>query len=203
MSSNQDIIMPLTLVQLSKSVLKASELVIFGILFCFFVVTTSPLLPTKQWLASYAVVTGSMEPSIPVGTLAIVAKPTDGLLPQGTIIAFSDPSNTQRIILHRITQVLKSGTIVEYRTKGDNNNAEDLWLVQADQIKGQLRLAVPYLGYVIMWAKQPLGFGVLVGIPAVIVIFLQIKNIKDAITQEVQKKAHQVLLVKEEAEWRV
>jgi signal peptidase len=169
------------------------EWAIFIALIPLFFIIVSPLLPTKDYLTTYAVVTGSMEPTVPVGTLALVSRKwTDNLGP-GDIIAFPEPSNPERVILHRITESLTDGSITEFKTKGDNNDAEDIWLVNADSVRGKMVYGLPYIGNLIMFARQPAGFALLVGVPAALLILLQIRTIKEGIEEEIERRTARAL----------
>lgn len=176
---------------------KVLEWAVFVALIPLFFIIVSPLLPTKDYLTTYAVVTGSMEPKVPVGTLALVSKKSATDLQAGDIIAFPEPANPKRIILHRIAASQTSGTITEYTTKGDNNNAPDNWSVNASQVKGKMIYGIPYIGRLIMLAQQPLGFAVLVGIPAAFLVILQLKTIREGIEEEVERRTARALQKKE------
>jgi signal peptidase len=169
------------------------EWAIFIALIPLFFIIVSPLLPTKDYLTTYAVVTGSMEPTVPVGTLALVSRNWADDLGPGDIIAFPEPSNPERIILHRITESLTDGNITEFKTKGDNNDAEDIWTVGESTVRGKMVYGLPYIGNIIMFARQPMGFALLVGIPAALLILLQVRTIKEGIEEEIERRTAQAL----------
>lgn len=172
---------------------KAIEWALFIALIPLFFIIVSPLLPTKEYLTTYAVVSGSMAPIIPVGTLALVSQKAATQLTQGDVIAFPEPGNPKRIVLHRVTGQATSGTITEFKTKGDANQSEDPWSIPSDQVRGKMISMIPMLGYLVIYAQKPLGFALAVGVPAAIIIALQIKNIKEGIDEEVQKRAARVI----------
>lgn len=179
-----------------QTVAKAVEWALFLALIPLFFVIVSPLLPTKDYLTTYAVVSGSMEPTVPIGTLALVSKKSAETLSVGDVVAFPEPNGGERIILHRITEKLTtgaSGSMVQYRTKGDNNPAEDQWLVTESQIRGKMISMIPFIGNIVIYARQPLGFALAVGIPAALIIVMQIKTIKEGIDEEVQKRTVRAL----------
>ena len=39
-------------------------------------------------------------------------------------------------------------------TKGDNNNANDIYIVQKDDVKGVVRYSVKYVGYPTLWVNS-------------------------------------------------
>lgn len=50
---------------------KVLEWAVFAVMIAVFLVLISPYLPTKNSFSTYVISTGSMEPTIPVGTVAI------------------------------------------------------------------------------------------------------------------------------------
>ena len=78
------------------------------------------------------VLSGSMEPGIQTGSIISVKQAVDKTnFKVGDVITFQEEEGI--LITHRITEVVGSGDSVLYRTKGDNNNAEDMNPVLADQ----------------------------------------------------------------------
>src|SRR5690606_13617784 len=73
------------------------------------------------------VLSGSMEPEFKTGSI-IAVKPGGDMtrFKEGDIITFMDEN---RLITHRVIDVIHSGEHVLYETKGDNNNAPDKDLV--------------------------------------------------------------------------
>jgi hypothetical protein len=92
----------------------------------------------------------------------------------GDIITFGKDTETQIPTTHRIVAKSETGSFI---TKGDNNDAPDPITVPTSYIQGKVFLTVPYLGFTLDFAKKPLGFILLVGIPALIVIFDEVRNI--------------------------
>ena len=90
----------------------------------------------------FEIVTGSMEPEIPVGS-AVYAKTGEDLtqISEGDIIAFYEGGT---VTVHRV--VTNRTTLGEFVTKGDANNAEDLQPVLYDNVIGPAVAHYPYLG---------------------------------------------------------
>jgi len=117
------------------------------------------------------VFTGSMEPAVPVGSVAVI-KPVDpNTLQKGDIICFKLSGPTS--ITHRIINITNEGFI----TKGDANEDPDTWIVKKENIIGKLIFTIPYVGYLGYFVKTPLGFLILIIIPATLLIILEIRNI--------------------------
>jgi len=112
-----------------------------------------------------------MEPTVPVGSIVII-KPTDpNTLQKGEIICFKFSGPTS--ITHRIINITNEGFI----TKGDANEDPDTWTVGKENVIGKLILIIPYIGYIGYFVKTPLGFLLLIIIPATLLIILEIRNI--------------------------
>ena len=75
------------------------------------------------------VYSGSMEPSLRVGSLAFLEKTPSSTLQKGDVITFTDPYQPGRLVTHRITQTIERPEGRAYRTKGDANPAPDPWTI--------------------------------------------------------------------------
>ncbi|WP_251157997.1 signal peptidase I [Caniella muris] len=92
-------------------------------------------------LSALAVATGSMEPSVPVGALAVCA-PLGGDVPQvGDVVAYRRSGTT---VLHRVVSV--SGDGASLTCRGDRNEGPDPGAVPVDAVAGRLVLCVPGAG---------------------------------------------------------
>jgi len=114
---------------------------------------------------------GSMEPTIHTGSV-VITKPAI-TYQVGDIITYGIISKTQTPTTHRI-HAIENGKFV---TKGDANNAPDMSSVPANRIIGKVLFSVPYAGYVVDFARQPLGFILIIGLPALMLISDEIKKI--------------------------
>ena len=103
------------------------------------------------------VLSGSMEPGIQTGSIIAVKQAVAKTsFKKGDVITFQEEENI--LITHRITEVVKSGDSVLYRTKGDNNNAEDMNPVMSDNVVAEYTgFTVPYVGYFINFTQSKNG----------------------------------------------
>jgi len=99
------------------------------------------------------VLSGSMETSIYTGDLVFVKIVDTNTLKENDIIAFRNETNT--VTTHRIVELVKENGNTLFRTKGDNNNAEDAKLVQANEVEGVYAFKISGLGDVLMFLKEP------------------------------------------------
>lgn len=104
-----------------------------------------------------SVLSGSMEPGIQTGSLIAVKLAEDKTnFKEGDVITFQEEEGI--LVTHRITEVVKGGDSVLYRTKGDNNNAEDMNPVLADNVVAEYTgLTVPKAGYFINFSQSKNG----------------------------------------------
>ena len=95
----------------------------------------------------YNVLSGSMEPAIPVGSLLYVRSGDPEQVEDEDIIAFYGSLEDSGIITHRVVKNnVVSGT---FTTKGDANDKEDPTPVSYDNYIGRVTLSVPYVGHVL------------------------------------------------------
>lgn len=98
------------------------------------------------------IVTGSMKPMISPGDVILVKKTTDIKEVQiGDVIHFKRDGI---MISHRITDIVIKDGVPNYRTRGDNNNTEDIELVRPDQLKGEIIRVVPNIGWPTLLIKS-------------------------------------------------
>ncbi len=102
------------------------------------------VIPKFAGYSSYVVVSGSMEPNIPVGSLALSKKVDPAALETGDVIVFVDPARGTTPITHRVvSNDTASGTIV---TKGDANDRQDVNPATYDNVVGKVEVHVPHAG---------------------------------------------------------
>lgn len=107
----------------------------------------------------YAVVSGSMQPNIPVGSLVYAKECTIDNLEKGDIVTFQLSDST--IITHRIYEIDQEGNIT---TKGDANQQPDGQILTIDNIIGKVGFSIPLLGFVSVYIKSALGVAVICGV---------------------------------------
>ena len=108
------------------------------------------------------IITGSMTPAIPVGSLVAVTSGTYEKLEQGEIIMYELNGTT---VTHRV--VSNDVSAREVITKGDANDREDMLPVSYDPIEGIVRFHVPVLGSVLQFISKLSGKLVAFGVLAV------------------------------------
>ena len=122
-------------------------------------------------LRPYAVLSGSMEPEYPVGSLIYVKKVDTFALRVGDDITFMLDENT--LATHRIVEIIPDETdseVLRFRTKGIANKYADGGLVHCKNVVGKPVFDIPYLGYVSSYIKNPPGLYFAIGGAAVILL---------------------------------
>ena len=128
------------------------------------------------------VISGSMEPDIKMGSVVVVKPAHSTSSGQadykiGDVITFGPVSKTKAPTSHRIYDIKVVDGKPVYITKGDANNAPDAREVFQKDIIGKVLFDVPYVGYAVDFAKKPIGFALIIIVPAAIIIFDEIKKI--------------------------
>ncbi len=99
-----------------------------------------------------AVYSGSMEPTIHVGGLALDRAIPSKSVRVGDVITFSDPYVKGRLVTHRVIDILQTPHGLAYRTKGDANSGRDPWTIRLSGQVGRVSFSVPVAGYILYYA---------------------------------------------------
>ncbi len=134
------------------------------------------------------VLSGSMEPTIKVGSIILIKQIEPEKIAKGAIITFTPLNNPNLLITHRVVEITKKNNQIIFKTKGDANPTDDLNEITSNQIKGRVVFSLPWLGYLSVWLKTPLGFISLVVIPAFFLILNELIQLKKSIEEEIIKK---------------
>jgi signal peptidase len=148
------------------------------------------LAPRFGWRVD-AVLSGSMEPELGVGSIAVTRPATAQEIQPGDIISFYSPLNGE-LTSHRV--IAKEGeSFYFFRTKGDANQTADPFIVQATNLVGKVSFHVPCLGYVTQFVKTRWGMLLTLFIPGFIIIAIEIRNIWLELSAEKIERKYRVL----------
>lgn len=105
-------------------------------------------LPRVTGATPYTVLTGSMRPTMPPGSL-VVTKPIEaGELKVGDAITYQIRSGEPEVVTHRIISLAQTlGGETLFTTQGDANPHPDEKPVKAAQIRGVVWYSIPFAGY--------------------------------------------------------
>ncbi len=151
-------------------------LVVIGILVAF------SFFPIPGNYKVYTVLSGSMEPAIHTGSLIFV-KPLESYN-EGDIITVPTRDGKKTVTHRVISKTEKNGEVI-FKTKGDANDSEDKEIIKEGDIIGKTFLAIPLLGYPVNYAKTPQGLILLIIIPAIIIIYDEVRKIEKEIMKKI------------------
>jgi signal peptidase len=120
------------------------------------------------------IMSGSMEPAIPVGSIVVVKRVNPEDVKVGDVIAFETGESRT---MHRVVEKVVENGSFHFRTKGDANEDPDPWIVKPEDVSGALLLTIPYYGYLLHFAGTPIGFALFILVPAIILIANEVGNI--------------------------
>ncbi|MCS5715516.1 signal peptidase I [Herbiconiux sp. CPCC 205716] len=107
------------------------------------------LLPLVVGGRPLTVLTQSMEPGLPPGTLIIVRPEPVSEIRLGDVLTYQIVSGKPGVVSHRVVEkTFATDGSTTFRTKGDNNDLVDEEPVREVQIVGVLWYSVPLLGWV-------------------------------------------------------
>ncbi len=133
--------------------------------------------PRLAGIQEYAVLTGSMTPTIPQGALVFVRP--GGEIAAGDVITFRDGNGT--IVTHRVAAV--NAAQDTYTTQGDANNMPDTAPVGRGQVLGKVVFHLPWLGAISQSLKTPAGITAVCA--AILILFLSV--LIPAVMQDIRR----------------
>lgn len=153
--------------RISAMLLRALAAVILAAVILMCVPITVPRLFGYQ---IYTVISGSMEPDIPLGGLVYVQERDPKTVVEGDVIAYYG-NQDGAIITHRV--VYNQTVVQNFVTKGDANDREDMIPVSYDRLLGVVVKTIPKLGAVMTAFTETKGKLLAAGL-LVVVVFLHI-----------------------------
>jgi signal peptidase I len=128
--------------------------VLLGSCIAMFVLGLGPLTGRYRVLT---VLSGSMRPTLPVGSIVVVTPRPLYDVRVGDIITFQEPGDRSVLETHRVVRILRAGAVPVVETKGDDNARPDPWRLRL--LAGpewRVRLVIPAMGHALSWWRQPL-----------------------------------------------
>lgn len=122
--------------------------------------------PNLLGMKSLAVLSGSMEPKIPVGSIVYIDDVEPETLQKDDVITYSIGGGT--MVTHRVVEVDTTNQTIT--TKGDANEVQDANSVAFSQVVGKMKMHVPYLGYISIYIRTPLGIAAACGLLIIVVL---------------------------------
>lgn len=128
----------------------------------------SPALFNIQYII---VLSGSMEPYLPVGSMAVMQPIDPADVVVGDPITFGVPEYPGVLVTHRVVEILRAQDgSPRFRTKGDANEEADSFLVIPQLVKGKVVFDIPYLGYSQALLRSRNSFFLLILLSGVVIV---------------------------------
>lgn len=165
------------------------------------VMTRSGEAPQILGYSMFRVMSGSMEPALPVNAVVVVKRTPAEELAVGDVISFysQDPQLDGMVNTHRITAIEQEGGDLAFSTKGDANVIQDELQVFPAQIIGKVVYCSAFLGLIIRLLANPIVFLPLILVPLAIILIVNVvsavKSVK-AIMREEEEEAYREALEK-------
>ncbi|WP_157981701.1 signal peptidase I [Protaetiibacter intestinalis] len=110
------------------------------------------VVPAATGATPLTVLTSSMEPTLPPGTLIVTRPVEPSDIRIGDVVTYQLHSGEATVVTHRVIAVSKTaGGEYSFTFQGDNNSQPDPDEIREVQIQGRLWYSVPYIGWVNTW----------------------------------------------------
>lgn len=155
----------------------------------------------------FRVVTGSMEPTIPVGALLVTKETEITSVYLGDIICFrtQEAEIWGRIVTHRVVDVMEMADgAVMFRTRGDANLAVDNYMVDASNFVGKVIWHTgddSVLAGIISFFTNKVGFLGCIVFPCLLLASLILKDCVSNIRREMQMAIQELEAADAEPDW--
>lgn len=107
---------------------------------------------------SMAIGSQSMYPKIKKGDVVVIEQYYEEeelrSITEGEVLAFK---HDNIIIVHRVVSIKERNGKLVFKTKGDNNNAEDAYDVEQEQVVGVAKISIPFIGQPSVWLSETIG----------------------------------------------
>lgn len=105
------------------------------------------ILPFQFNFRYVAVLSGSMTPIMPVGSVGVVQPVPAEKIGLGDVLTFTSKDHSGNLVTHRVVEILtgEDGAL-SFRTKGDANEGNDRSLVPTEAVEGRVIMVVPGAG---------------------------------------------------------
>lgn len=116
------------------------------------VLVAAVLVPRVAGATPFAVLTGSMQPGLPPGTLVVVRPVEPEQLGVGDVITYQLRSGEPTVVTHRVVGVGYDGAgELSLQTQGDANDVPDERPVRPVQVRGEVWYSLPHVGRLHVW----------------------------------------------------
>ncbi len=109
------------------------------------------LAPAAFGWKSAVVLTGSMEPAIRPGDIAVSDPDPRHDLATGNVVVVEAPGRPGHTVVHRVLEIEANGALI---LRGDANSTNDSTPIREDDVLGVVRLRIGWVGLPVVWWHQ-------------------------------------------------
>lgn len=166
---------------------RISNLLVTLIMIGIIVISGVLIIPRIFGFEIYGVLSGSMEPAYPVGSVVFVKKEKPENIVVGDAITFYLEGIDSVVATHRVIGLNQEDKT--FTTKGDANTVADGDPLPFEQLIGKVKASVPYLGYIALFIQT--RYGIMAGI-GVFLLVLFLSLLSDLFKQETKENIVEV-----------
>jgi signal peptidase len=161
--------MTATIPQLARRTLAGVQIIAALTLLALVALLVAGTAPSIMGFESFVVYSGSMEPAIKTGDIAVVGPVKADQLKVGDVITYRTAANPDVVVTHRLVEVQTDAAgHLTFQTKGDANEIQDLVQVDQGALLGRVVYALPRLGYLVDFSKRTEGKLLFIALPGVL-----------------------------------
>jgi signal peptidase I len=158
-----------TMPQLARRTLAGLQIAAAFALLALVLLLLAGTAPSVLGYESFVVYSGSMEPAIMTGDIAVVGPVKAGELKVGDVITFRTAANPDVVVTHRLVQLeTDPGGHLMFQTKGDANDIVDQVQVEQGALLGRVAYSLPRLGYMVDFSKRTEGKVLFIALPGLL-----------------------------------
>lgn len=116
----------------------------------------------------YGVLSGSMEPNYPIGSIIYVENIDTSKIKVDDVITFKMSAKSNVVATHRVIEINQDEQ--SFTTKGDANKEKDSATVSKQRVLGRAIFCIPLFGYISMFTQSSIGIITSIGVIALIFI---------------------------------
>lgn len=135
--------------------IKYCNILAYVMLIALILVVSPFVIPKIFGYEPYGILSNSMEPDYPVGSVVYVKAQSPESIEKGDVITFKTSVVSDSVATHRV--MINDTKKRSFVTKGDHNDDVDATAVAYERLLGKVVLCVPKLGHVYLWLVSMFG----------------------------------------------
>lgn len=148
------------------------------------IIVFTVLVPRLIGAVPFTVVSGSMEPTIPTGSVVVSKHVEPETVAFHDVITYQLTSGEPLTVTHRVVGVDNIDGQTRFRTQGDANSSPDPEPVRPEQIRGVVSYHVPLVGYLGQLVPMDLRENLATGLGVLLIAYAAIVLMTSALTRK-------------------